>query len=201
MPNVPAPTSARSSRRAATREALLDAAVESLQEHGYAATSARSVARRAAVSQGALQYHFPSKWELVEAALLRLAGQLVQDAITNDAIPDSDPEPHRCEKVLDLLWDIHNLPIIGAVLEILILARADTELHESASAALNTGLTLALVLARQKLPTISARDDFDDWLITAISAMRGQVAVASLSTPAVSTNWPQIRRQLIAALD
>src|SRR5215831_19475699 len=60
-------------RRDETRRALLDAAVESLIEVGFARTTTLEVQRRAAVSRGALLHHFPSKAELLVAAVDHLA--------------------------------------------------------------------------------------------------------------------------------
>src|SRR5512140_1521509 len=60
-------------RRDETRRALLDAAVESLIEVGFAHTTTLEVQRRAKVSRGALLHHFPSKAELLVAAVDHLA--------------------------------------------------------------------------------------------------------------------------------
>ena len=47
-------------RSLATKAALLDAAIESLVERGYAATTTIETARRAGVSRGAQLHHFPT---------------------------------------------------------------------------------------------------------------------------------------------
>ncbi|MGI8714926.1 MAG: TetR/AcrR family transcriptional regulator [Solirubrobacteraceae bacterium] len=51
------------------REALLEAALASLQDKGYADTTARDVATRAGVSLGAIGYHYGTVQELLDAAL------------------------------------------------------------------------------------------------------------------------------------
>lgn len=51
-------------RGRATRERLLNAAVELLEEGGYAAASVAAIAARSGVATGALYRHFPSKAEL-----------------------------------------------------------------------------------------------------------------------------------------
>jgi AcrR family transcriptional regulator len=56
-------------RTATTRRRLIDAAIESLAEQGYAATSSTVVAERAGVSRGALFYNFPTKGEFMLAVL------------------------------------------------------------------------------------------------------------------------------------
>src|SRR5947209_11961149 len=61
-------------RRDEPRGALLDAAVESLIEVGFARTTTLEVQRRANVSRGALLHHFPSKAGLLVAAVDHLAG-------------------------------------------------------------------------------------------------------------------------------
>ena len=55
---------ARRAPAAGTRERLLQAASELLDEGGYAAASVQAIADRAGVSAGALYRHFPSKAEL-----------------------------------------------------------------------------------------------------------------------------------------
>src|SRR5215831_6079633 len=60
-------------RRAETRRALLDAAVDSLIDVGFARTTTLEVQRRAQVSRGALLHHFPSKAELLVAVVDHLA--------------------------------------------------------------------------------------------------------------------------------
>jgi AcrR family transcriptional regulator len=54
----------RSGRGGATRARLLEAAIELLEEGGYAAASVAAIAGRAGVAAGALYRHFPSKAEL-----------------------------------------------------------------------------------------------------------------------------------------
>lgn len=56
-------------RSRATRERLLGAAVASLAESGWARTTVATVAARAGVSRGAAQHHFPTRGDLVTAAI------------------------------------------------------------------------------------------------------------------------------------
>jgi AcrR family transcriptional regulator len=63
------------SRGDATRERLLLAAVELLQEGGYAAASVAAIAERSGVSTGALYRHFSSKAELFVEVFRAVAEQ------------------------------------------------------------------------------------------------------------------------------
>jgi len=62
-------TTPRPSRGEATRRQLIDAAIETLKDHGYAGASARVIADRAGVNQGLIFYHFDSVTGLLLAAL------------------------------------------------------------------------------------------------------------------------------------
>jgi len=64
MASTRSKTGRRSSRGEGTRERLLNAAVELLEEGGYAAASVAAITERGGVAAGALYRHFPSKAEL-----------------------------------------------------------------------------------------------------------------------------------------
>ncbi|MBV9832442.1 MAG: helix-turn-helix transcriptional regulator, partial [Marmoricola sp.] len=51
------------------RQRLLDATIECLVEHGWSGTSTTLVSQRAGVSRGAQLHHFPTKNDLVVAAV------------------------------------------------------------------------------------------------------------------------------------
>jgi|1186.fasta_scaffold147844_1 AcrR family transcriptional regulator len=116
-------------RRARTVSALLDAALESLAEVGYAATNARVVARRAGVSQGAATYHFPSRAELIVAALEELANR--SEAQLRSKIP-SLPRGARKRRlaVIDLLHELFSGPLFVAWARLWFAAAEDEELRD-----------------------------------------------------------------------
>jgi len=61
------------------RETIVRAAAESLLENGYAGTSVRSIASRAGVAIGNLQYYFPTKSELLIEAWRHLTERSVEE--------------------------------------------------------------------------------------------------------------------------
>lgn len=65
-------TTARQRQREATRERILEAAVETFAEKGFLGSSTREVARRADTNQGLITYYFRSKEELWRAAAERI---------------------------------------------------------------------------------------------------------------------------------
>ncbi len=62
-------TAATTGRSADTRRLLVEAAIETLKEAGYAGASARAIADRAGSNQGLVFYHFGSVANLLLAAL------------------------------------------------------------------------------------------------------------------------------------
>ena len=145
-------------RREETRRALLDAAVQSLIDVGFARTTTLEVQRRADVSRGALLHHFPSKAELLVAAVDHLAEMRAREmkafasqlppertertdraertdreaAERGDPAPGGDP---RTGAVLDLLWQCFSGTFFKVSMELRTAARTDPELRRVLTAA------------------------------------------------------------------
>jgi AcrR family transcriptional regulator len=62
-------TGGGTARSAETRRLLVEAAIETLKEEGFAGTSARAISERAGLNQGLIFYHFDSVINLLLAAL------------------------------------------------------------------------------------------------------------------------------------
>lgn len=114
-------------RRDEMRNALLDAAVASLVERGFARTTTIEVQRKAGVSRGALLHHFPSKAELLVATIAHLAEMRGRDLRTRAASLPTGPA--RIEAVLDLLWECFAGPLFQVSLELRAAARTEAELR------------------------------------------------------------------------
>jgi AcrR family transcriptional regulator len=114
-------------RSAATRARLLDATIDSLVEVGWAGTSTTEVVRRAGVSRGAQVHHYPTKQELVLAAVEHLLLRRVEEF--GAAFERLDPEHRTHAAALDLLWEHCFGPSFEAWLELAVAARSDPLLH------------------------------------------------------------------------
>ena len=113
-------------RSVATRTALLDAALESLVERGYAATTTIETARRAGVSRGAQLHHFPTRALLVTAAVEHLLQRRMEEF--REAIANVDSAADFLDGSGDLLWSMFQGPAFVAWIELWIAARTDPEL-------------------------------------------------------------------------
>ena len=109
------------------RQRLLDATVECLVERGWSGTSTTLVSQRAGVSRGAQLHHFPTKSDLVVAAVEHLSEVRGQElAAAAAALPDGR---RRTRAVLEMLADHFTSPVFTAALELWVAARTDPELQ------------------------------------------------------------------------
>jgi AcrR family transcriptional regulator len=123
------PRRTQEERRASTRAALLDAALECLVEHGYEGTTTGRVCERAGVSRGAHQHHFGTRPALVAAALEELAMRRGEDIRREvAALP---PGEERIEQALDVIWGWFTGPLFEASVDLAAAARTDEELRAS----------------------------------------------------------------------
>ena len=113
-------------RTRAMRARLLDATVELLVERGFVGTSTTLVSQRAGVSRGAQLHHFPTKNDLVVAAVTHVAearGEALREAAGR--FPDG---PGRTRRILGMLADHVTSPFFTAALELWVAARTDPQL-------------------------------------------------------------------------
>ena len=113
-------------RSRAMRARLLEATVELLVEKGYAGTSTTLVSERAGVSRGAQLHHFPTKQDLVVAAVQHVTE--VRGAELAQAAEKLPRGPRRTRAVLQMLGDHFTSPVFTAALELWVAARTDDAL-------------------------------------------------------------------------
>jgi AcrR family transcriptional regulator len=106
----------------------MEATIDCLAELGWAGTTSTEVSQRAGVSRGAQLHHFPSKQDLVVAALEHLTERRRDElARTVEALPSTG----RTRAVLDVLGAQFTGPVYFAALELWVAARTDAELLEA----------------------------------------------------------------------
>lgn len=114
-------------RSRATRERLLEAAVASLTESGWARTTVATVAARAGVSRGAAQHHFPTRADLGTAAIRHMTAVRLDELRTTLAAP---PEgSNRTRWALDQLVGLYTSSLFTAALHVWTEAAVDAELR------------------------------------------------------------------------
>jgi AcrR family transcriptional regulator len=91
---------------AATKARILDAAEALFMEHGFEATSLRSITAAASVNLAAVNYHFGSKEELFQSVLTRRLDPMnhARLALLTRLEKAAAPHPLSCEKILTALF-------------------------------------------------------------------------------------------------
>lgn len=111
-----------------TRARILDEAVRVIARKGYAATTNAAVAEAAGITRGAMLYHFPTREDLLEAAIGHIQAQraaLFKQA--TDSLPaGGDVTEHAIESYWELL---HTEPFM-AFAELEAAARTDPTIAE-----------------------------------------------------------------------
>lgn len=115
-------------RSRATRQKLLVAAVESLAEVGYAATTVAVVAARAGVSRGAAQHHFPTRADLFAAAVEYMTEvRLMEIREQASRLPSGSG---RTEAIVGMLADVYTGPLFRAALHLWVAASTEEPLRQ-----------------------------------------------------------------------
>jgi AcrR family transcriptional regulator len=161
-------------RSTMTRLRLTEAAAAQIVEAGLAGTSTIAVAQRAGMSQGALFKHFPSKSDLLAAAVEYLLAVFVADfdrAIKKRRKKKgADPVHASCV----VLWKIFRQPEMRAVFEVYVAARTDAELARRLTPILESHRASILEEAQLLFPEVKGKpEDFAAAVDAVVYAMQG----------------------------
>jgi AcrR family transcriptional regulator len=116
-------------KSAMTRDRILDAAINCFIELGYTNVTTARVASAAGVSRGAMLHHFPSKTELIQAAIEYLHDKLLKHytALVN-AIPATLKGKKRRRAGVDAYWEHLTGDLFVVYHELCVASRTDPEL-------------------------------------------------------------------------
>jgi AcrR family transcriptional regulator len=152
------PRRTNAERSAATRVRLLDATIDCLVELGWSGTSTTEVVRRAGVSRGAQVHHYPSKEDLVLAAVEHLCTRRMDEY--RSAFQHLPAAKRTPDAAIDLLWEIWSGPTLGAWLELTVATRTEPALHERFAAFERRFFDAALALYQDTQPEAAADPAF-----------------------------------------
>lgn len=111
-----------------TRDQILEAAIECIVELGYANTTTTKISEIAGLSRGATLHHFPSKIDIIRAAVDYLHQKRLRafrKSITT--IPEG---ADRAKLGVKFYWDQVNHPMFVAFFELSVAARHDDDLKD-----------------------------------------------------------------------
>ncbi|MBV2352852.1 TetR/AcrR family transcriptional regulator [Streptomyces sp. J2-1] len=87
--------------RRRSRERLLQAAVELVDERGFEATTLAGIADRAGSARGLVSYYFPGKRQLVQSAVHRLMHRTLEEALERE--PRTEDGRERLARAIDAI--------------------------------------------------------------------------------------------------
>lgn len=111
-----------------TQAAILDSAITCFYEFGYANTTTENIAKAAGVSRGAMLHHFPTRFDLIKAAVERLNQKRLDLYAEEEAGVQQGAEHTRIEEGIDTYWRQLNTPEFVVFYELKVAARTDPEL-------------------------------------------------------------------------
>jgi AcrR family transcriptional regulator len=127
LPFQQEPAGWQAQKSAATRNLIVEAAIRCFVDLGYAQTTTTAIVEKAGLSRGAMLHHFPSKVDIVRAAVEYLHGKRLKafrKAIQRLAPAEGD----RVRQAVDAFWSHVRHPMFVAFFELSVAARTDREL-------------------------------------------------------------------------
>jgi AcrR family transcriptional regulator len=182
-------------RRAATRAKILAAAIDCLNNAGYAETSTVRVAAEAKVARGSLLHQFPTRVDLILAVADHAAK--AQGEFITAALAQHPPGRERYIGSVDATWTALQRPESRALLEIIIATRHDAELAariDDFAQRFDAGVSRG---ARRLAEASGLRDERDDAVEERrfmLAALRGLAIEAMLSGPTAASPEPALAR-------
>jgi AcrR family transcriptional regulator len=139
-------------KSAATREQIVDAAIRCIVELGYSRTTTMKIAEEAGLSRGATLHHFPSKMDIIRAAVDYLHEKRLQ--AFRRSISQMPQNADIVRLAVESYWAHVNHPIYVAFFELSVAARTDPELRK---------ILRPAQLAFDQEWYVTARDLFPEW--------------------------------------
>jgi AcrR family transcriptional regulator len=161
-------------RRDGTQRKLLEATLDCLGELGHAGTTTTEIVRRAGVSQGSLFKHYPSKAELLAAAVALLFDELV--AGYEEAFAALPQDEATADAAFELLWGVFTGPRLAVAFELYMVGRTDPALARCLAPVVQRHRSELVKHARALFPEAARQNpELDAWVDLAMCAMEGLV--------------------------
>lgn len=161
----------QSERRASTQSALLEAAVRTLRELGYARTTTTEIVARAGVSQGALFRYYPTKEALLSAAAATLCASLFPRFRAAMQARKKGIDP--IEQGIRGLWRVFLTDEVRVLHELYAAAPNEPGLKQALLPVLVAHRAQTFELARELLPGLASSPQFEAAADLVLAAMTG----------------------------
>ena len=127
-PKGPGDAGWQAQKSAAARDQILNAAISCIVDLGYSNTTTMKIAERAGLSRGATLHHFPSKMDVIRAAVDYLHEKRLR--AFRASIKSIPEDVDRVKMAVESYWEHVTHPLFVAFFELSVAARTDHELRE-----------------------------------------------------------------------
>ena len=166
------PSGWQARKSAATRMQILEATLSCFSKLGYFHTTTPAIAEEAGLSRGAMLHHFPSRMDVVRAAVEHLhAKRLKAFRAAVDNLPAGE---NRAHAALRAHWEQLRHPLYAVFIELYVAARTDPELADILGPAEEAFVRELRATAREVVPEWRDRGpNFDIGYDLVICALQG----------------------------
>ena len=124
----PEPLGWQAQKSASTRNLIIEAAIRCFVDLGYSRTTTTIIAEKAGLSRGAMLHHFPSKRDVVRAAVEYLHAKRLK--AFRRSMAKVGPTGDHIRQGVEGYWAHVKHPMFVAFFELAVAARTDPELAE-----------------------------------------------------------------------
>jgi AcrR family transcriptional regulator len=166
------PSGWQARKSAATRMQILEATLSCFSKLGYFHTTTPAIAEEAGLSRGAMLHHFPSRMDVVRAAVEHLhAKRLKAFRAAVNGLPAGQ---NRAHAALRAHWEQLRHPLYAVFIELYVAARTDPELADILGPAEEAFIRELRATAREVVPEWRDRGrNFDIGYDLVICALQG----------------------------
>ena len=168
-----------------TKAAILDAAVQCFYDLGYANTTTENIANTAGVSRGAMLHHFPTRFDLITAAVAHLHQKRLDMYAEEEAEVQHGAEHTRIEEGIDTYWRQLNTPEFVVFHELKVAARTDLELAKVLIPALQEFRQNQRATSRKVFPDLALSEAWERTNYLSEFLLEGMAAEKMIDAPDV----------------
>lgn len=172
-------------KSALTRTAILEAAVHCFYELGYANTTTENISTAAGVSRGAMLHHFPTRFDLIRAAVEHLNQKRLDRYAAEEEEVQRGAEHTRIEEGIDTYWKQLNTPEFVVFQELNVAARTDPELADVLIPALREFRRKAEEASRHVFPDLALSEAWERTNYLSRFLLEGMAAAKMIEGSAV----------------
>ncbi|MEO1204434.1 MAG: TetR/AcrR family transcriptional regulator [Pseudomonadota bacterium] len=168
-------------KSAATRDQILSAAVRCIVDLGYSRTTTMKIAERAGLSRGATLHHFPSKIDIIRAAVDYLHEKRLR--AFRKSVNSIPAGTDRIKAATEAYWAHATHPIFVAFFELSVAARTDKDLARILRPAQKSFDEEWYRTAQELFPEWQSDKQAFDLALSLVQHLMEGIAVSSMTHP------------------